>query len=327
MKKIIIAISFIVIFSTDMHGQMIDRIPESRIKAHFISSWLYFRMRQNPLLSYEETRYRGGEWRRPWEMFMPPEFTIWHSPDIKILPWYDESLNPRLGFISFGDNTDGLYIIEKGSGITGVKWEYFVDGVMTGNKFPVDTVHVNVYDSIFPFDNRFLAYVTPSGEIGFYSGNISWGSWRNLNMDIDLLGVSYIRGVQFGLQRLRRLPDGWITNIRENLPEYSDWDFVFAAKSFLTGGRLLITAPPEQAHEHLEFLFYSDHPEKTGDEEGVFYEFKYIYPTATRSISERRLEKRKLSPEELENIWDTSLRHFFDFWRPFEEPEIVIEDE
>ena len=319
MKRIIITISLICVFLTNMQGQ-VDRSLKFTIEQQFFSSWLYFRLTKNPMFSEEIRNPPRGEMRRPWQHLLPPEYTYDYQPDIKILPWYDESLNSGLGFEFFG-YTDGLYIIEKGDGITGVKSEFNVSIL---ERIPVDTMHVNVYDSIFPFDNRFLVYVSNSGEIGFYSGNIGWDNWRNLNMSRGLVGVAYIRGVQFGLQRLRRMPDEWITGVRENLPQYDGWDFAFADRSFLTYGRLLITAPPNQAPDHLEFLFYSDHPQKTGDEEGVYYEFRYILPTIINDISERRLEKRKLTPEEVQKMRETDLRYFVDPWQRWE---VIIEIE
>ena len=182
-----------------------------------------------------------------------------------------------------------------------------------------DTVHVSVYDSLFHYDNRFLVYVPEidRGPIYFYSGNVEWDGWRYLNFGVNhLRDVAYVRGVQFGLQELRwRLPDEWIEDFNEYLPEYSGWEFACADKSFFTHGRLLITSPHEKATEYMEFLFYSDNPEKTGDKVGVYYEFKYIFPTIIKSISERRMEKRKLTTEEFEKIRSTSLRYFLDPWR------------
>ena len=177
MKKKAITLFLSCVFLTNIHGQadvLLEqrikdserRLLESRIKSTFLGWWLDFRLQYNPLKSNED-KFQNGLKRDPFDILLPHEFTIEHLADIKVLPWYDEKANSRLGYISFS-NTDGLYIIEKGDGITGIKWEtqWSQSPII---RIPVDTIHVNVYDSIFPFDNRFLIFMPgkDQGQIHF----------------------------------------------------------------------------------------------------------------------------------------------------------------
>jgi hypothetical protein len=266
----------------------------------FFTDWLYFRMVTNPTLNDKETRDEWGRWKNHWKVLLPPDFDTDYQSDIKITPWCCPPFIVK-----------DWYVVEKKDGLTAIKWDYFTYDKIT----PIDTVHYNVSDSLYLYDNRFLA-VNVDGRIRFYSGNIRWDDWRKLNIPNQLRLVAYIRGVQFGLQDIDYLKKEWIPDIEAIYPEYVDWDFVYSFFApVLTHGRVIVTSPKGKALEYLEFLYYTDNPERTGDKEDVYYEMKYKLPTTITSIKERHLEKRKLTREEVKHLRETSLTWFFGTWK------------
>jgi hypothetical protein len=290
------------------YGQ--DKELQDKIRERFFTRWLYFRMEKTPLLSYDDIHDQYGRLRYPWEILLPEEFSNMHEMQIKILPWYSQESHHGLKL----QGEDFFFIIEKGDGLTGIKWDYFTYEQVT----PIDTLHINVYDSLFLYDNRFLAAHCLDGRIRFYSGNVLWDDLKEVINIPSLDCVAYIRGVQFGIQRIRELKPEWVSAITGQFPEYSGWEFVYAEEApVLTYGQVLITAPTGKAKDCLEIIYYTDNPAVTGDEEDVYYEMKYKLPTDIKMITERRLEKRKLPAEETQRLRKSPLLNFFDRWKGY----------
>jgi hypothetical protein len=101
------------------------------IEREFMTEWHYFRMQKNPLLSYEETHDKWGNWKYP---FLIPEefFDKQCTPIINVRHWADiQKYNQEKGYVAVLDTN--FYLIEKGNGITGVGWSWDV------KKNPPDT--------------------------------------------------------------------------------------------------------------------------------------------------------------------------------------------
>ncbi|MDR3286359.1 MAG: hypothetical protein LBT27_02830 [Prevotellaceae bacterium] len=63
-----------------------------QIRINFITDWEYFRMKKNPLLTYEETHTEWGYWKRPSQVkgLLPDSFyNKNYEPDIKVYRWED----------------------------------------------------------------------------------------------------------------------------------------------------------------------------------------------------------------------------------------------
>lgn len=296
------------------------------IQVEFITDWAYFRMRRNPLLAYKETHTEWGEWKRPSQVkgILPDTFfTKNYEPDIKIYRW--EYVYKRCPGCEQVRNPF-LYIVEKEDGIAGIRREWFTHKI-------IDTLRLNVYDSIFPYDNRFLVYYTEHEDVRkciFYSGNVDWVE-PFFNDDMTIKDVAMLRGVQFGLEYVRKLEQKMIDSLRKLRPEYPDYVYVTADESFVSRGKILIAGHEKTILDYIEFIFYSDDPIKTGDSRGVYYEMRYLLPSNIKSITERRLVKRKLTEEEHNKMFLSLnyLRTFRDMTYEMKEEELVgkVEDE
>ncbi len=229
---------------------------------------------------------------------------------------------PKNGYISFPD--EGFYLVEKGNGYTNEK-RNFSDSVL-------DVVHLNLYDSIFPYDNRFLikyVYTDKSfvDHFSFHSGNVEWGDWKDTGFVHDVDVVGYIRGVQFKVDNVFQFSSEFsdkIKKFRPNFPNYvytSNHSYTLLGKSCL-----IIGAPSGKEDELVEYIYYSNLPEKTGDpDETHYYEMRYILPTKIKSVKERHLEKRRLTDEEQKYVlnWDNKMFPFLER-KPVEEKVIVL---
>ncbi|MDR3226555.1 MAG: hypothetical protein LBT56_02655 [Prevotellaceae bacterium] len=307
MKKILLILSLLCVLSVNTKAQNLPISEElfRHIRINFITDWEYFRMQKNPILTYEETHTESGSWKRTVQVkgILPDTFhTNNYEPEIKVYRW--EDIQKRNLYCEQVRNPF-FYVIEKGDGLTAIRSNIWTDEIL-------DTLHLNVYDSIFPYDNRFLVYHNEYEDpykFIFYSGNVDWGEIGN-NESID--GAGMIRGVQFGLEYATRMEQKMIDSLRKLRPEYPDYVYATADESFLSRGKILIAGHENNLSDYIEFIFYSDDSTKTKDKKGVYYEMRYLLPTNITSITERRMEKRKLTDEERKKILTTYLRKFRD---------------
>lgn len=322
MKYIVILLITVFSYFSSISGQEIHWEKKMKIEMYFLTDWEYFRMQKNPLLTYEET-HDGANWKVPFlipKKFYRDDFT----PDIKISRWVEEDrgYTDLKGKTHFYVDIGGasFYIVEKRNGLLGLKKNFYTEEIL-------DSMQLNIYDSIFPYDNRFMAVDKGNNRFTFHSGNVLWGEWRDIGFihDVDIVGL--VRGVQFGVERVRPLIWEESQAIRRLRPEYPDYVYAHADRSLLSSTHLLIAAPQGKEDQLVEFIYYTNKPEKTGDENlEHFYEMRYILPTEIKSIKERRLEKRLLSDEEKEMIFNVENKMFF-FIDPLRviEPEEIIE--
>ena len=297
-----------------------DRVLFVNFQMEFISKWLYFRMQKNPLLTCEETHTQWGEWKHPDKTGIFPDtfFTKDYQPDIKVHTWekiYKRPKNPYYEQIQ----TPFLYVIEKGNGITGIRKKRWTDEIL-------DTVQINCYDSIFPYDNRFLIkhnpYETPRKFL-FYSGNVSWEPLYKTYIS----EAGFMRGVQFGVEHVKELKREMMDSVRKLRPEYPDYVYATADESFLSKRPILIAGPENRISDYIEYIFYTDDTIKTGGDKYDFYEIRYVLPTVVKSISERRMIKRKLTEEEKKVVGSSYLSLFVEDYAGFWGLRDEVEDE
>ncbi|MDR2406980.1 MAG: hypothetical protein LBE13_02545 [Bacteroidales bacterium] len=310
MKKILLILSLICGLFVKMEAQRKtnDRELLLDIRSRFITEWEYFRMLKNPLIPDEE-KYENRSFKRP--AILPDTFhTKWYEPDIKIYRWEDvyKRCPPYINCEQV--RNPFFYIIEKGDGIRGIRRNIWTDEIL-------DTIQINSYDSIFPYDNRFLIY-NPEYEnpdkFVFYSGNVDWIE-PFFNNIVTIGGAAMMRGVQFGLEYVEDLQPKFTDSLRKLRPEYPNYVYATAGESFISRGKILIAGHENSISDYIEFIFYSDDPTKTGDSTSVYYEMRYLLPSNIKSITERRMEKRKLSDGEQKKMLSSYLRNFRDMTR------------
>jgi hypothetical protein len=303
MKRIVFA-ALTMFYAINVFAQELSDESRITIRREFVSSWSYFRILKDPTVSIEKYRSRGG-WIIP-DIF-PEKFYRSYMPQIKIYP---VKTNWSSKIVNLDDRY--FYVIEKDNGMTGVN-------VRTWDHSLKDTLRVSVNDSIFPYDNRFLVYYTPYtwdgkwiGKTYFCAGNVQWCAPKDIPVmkEVDMMG--YIRGVQFDVRYVRYFNEVYSNSIKKYRPDYPDYEYTRAQRSLLSLGHLLIGAPKGKAGELIEFIYYTDNPKKTGDERGQYYEMRYILPSEIKSIKERRLEKRKLTEEEIKELIDSPLSYFIE---------------
>jgi hypothetical protein len=326
MKGIVLALIYVFLSQFNGYGQNYDKgISDdiyNLIRSKFISKWHYFRMKKNPLLSYEETHNEWGEWKYPYLVpnLIPKKFfDDNYSPVIKVRRWYPTFQKYNSDNKSIIINDTNFYIVEKSNGITGIKWDYFSD---LTKLIPLDTMHVYVYDSLFPYDNRFLVYHTRDNKILFCSGNVQWDHPMNhseLNWLTRIDRIGYIRGVQFDVNFVQKIEREPLEEIRRLRPEYSNYVYAKGRTRYaFNKGRVLIGAPEGKEIDLIEYIFYSNDPDKTNDsDKNNMYEMRYVVPSEIKTISERRMERRKLSPEEWAVIKESILYEFYDYWETY----------
>lgn len=323
MKHIVIIL--LISLSTPIFCQNISFDTKIDLKYNFITDWVYFRMQKNPLLPYEETHDERGGWTNPFK-FHRSFFDTYMVQDLKISRWVEDGYYTDLKgkehfYVDFIEGSR-FYIAEKRNGLPGVK-RY---AGLKGEELLPDSTCLDIYNELFPYDNRFLAVDKGNNQFTFHSGNVLWGEWRDIGFihDVDVVGL--VRGVQFGVERVR--PFIWEESqaIRRLRPEYPDYVYAHADRSLLSSTHLLIAAPQGKEDQLVEFIYYTNKPEKTGDENlEHFYEMRYILPTEIKSIKERRLEKRLLSDKEKEMILsgENDMIYFVDPLRVIEPDEII----
>ena len=315
MKRIVITALMISVFLS-MQSQEIGWERKSDIRSLFESNWLRFRALNNPLIPDSVIRNARGSF----SFLLPGGFFMYYRTDITITRWgmsrWFEPVRPGSSMNQFIDIPHTFYLVEKTDGLTGVKWEWFADNQMK------DTIHVNVYDSIFPFDNRFLIrrgvhQVTGEQRFSFHSGNVEWGDWRDAIFMRRVDFVGYIRGAQFGIENVFVFRQDFSDKIRNFRPEFPD--FVYTSNrytaSLLGNSDVIIGAPEGREDEHVEFIFYSNIYERTGDPDVEnFYEIRFVLPTHIQSIKERRFEHRLLTEEEKQFILnrENNMRRFIE---------------
>ncbi|MDR1199923.1 MAG: hypothetical protein LBK94_13100 [Prevotellaceae bacterium] len=323
MKKILLILGLICGLHVDAEAQKKTNDIELLfdIRSRFITEWSYFRMQKNPLLTYEETHTEWGAWKRPDQVIgVIPDtfFTKDYEPDIKIYRW--EDIYKRSLYCEHCEQVRNpfFYVIEKGDGITGIRHNVWTNEIL-------DTLQLNVYDSIFPYDNRFLIYnpeyENPNKFI-FYSGNVDWIE-PFFNSKVTIVGAAKMRGVQFGLEYVARVEQKITDSLRKLRPEYPDYVYATADESFISRGRILVAGHENSISDYIEFIFYSDDSIKTGDSKGIYYEMRYLLPSNIKSITERRMVKRKLTEEEQNKMLRSYLRKFRDMTREMEEEEFI----
>ena len=271
----------------------------------FDTDWLYFRMKANPLLSREQT-HDGVNWKiSPSRVLLPDSIRKKnYMPDIKISEWGEfrgsDYIDRPFSLPHFG-----FYLVEKGDGYTGVKKTFMTDSI-------IDIIHLNIYDSIFPYDNRFLVKYLYTDKTSFteyyscHSGNVMWGDWKDVGYIKGVDYCGYFRGVQFGIEKVMHFNQKFSDKIKSFRPDFPNYVYTQNRSiSLLTNGFVIIGAPEGKEDELVEYIFYSNMPEKTGDpDESHYYEMRYILPTQIKSVKERRLEKRRLTDEEQQYILD-----------------------
>lgn len=318
MKRLVILLLLTNIYSL-IFCQEITREIKLDIQIQFETGWMYFRMQKNPLLSFEETHDEYGQWKRPSLVLHIEKFingNYW--PSIKISYWGIPTSQKGERYVRM--DVPHLFLIEKGNGYTGIKKDYIA-------KKTIDSVTVNVYDSLFPYDNRLLVANDGWGNYTFHSGNVDWGKWDDVRFKRQIDMVGYVRGVQLGVDQVKYFDPEFSERIRQYRPDFPDYDYTESHKSGVTNGRLLIGAPHGKEDQRIEFIYYSNNPAKTGDNNPrQWYEMRYIMPTVIKSITERRWEVRKLDKEEMENFFkeENPLRYYTEYYRVIE-PEIIID--
>lgn len=301
------------------------------IQFEFDTRWMYFRMLQNPLIPNEK-KYVDGSRARPSDLFpLEKIYSEGYLPEIKISKWGKSkgSLPSKTGINQFVDLGDccGFYLVEKADGYTAAKRAFMTDSL-------IDRVHLDIYDSIFPYDNRFLVkylYTDKksfSERFSFHGGNAEWGDWRETGFmhEVDIVG--YFRGVQFGIEDVFRFRFDFSEKIRKFRPSFPDYVYTCNARPSLLSRRWVIIGAPKGREDQLvEYIYYTNLPAKTGDADKThYYEMRYVLPTVTESVKERRLEKRRLTDEEQKYILDNDnkMGYFIDFADEPDE-EIIIE--
>jgi hypothetical protein len=319
MKRIIALILILNSFSPTLFCQNIDREQKLRIIDYFMTDWEYFRMKANPMLTYEQTHDEWGRWKPPF--LIPDSFYLkrynsvltisqWGAPKgVLVIPPSKMNQYVRMGFHS------NLFLVEKRNGLLGVRKDY--------NTGKLDTLSLNIYDSIFPYDNRFLASYIGNNKYTFQSGNTLWGDWKDVGMMRRVDFIGYVRGVQFNVENVRYYSSEFSEKIKKFRPNYPNYEYTDAqSSSLLSHSWLLIGAPVGKEDQLVEFIYYSNFPEKTGDHDtSHFYEMRYILPTQITSIKERHLEKRLLTKEEKNFLLDkeNGLRRYIEIYSPLEE--------
>ncbi|GHT19618.1 hypothetical protein FACS189429_7450 [Bacteroidia bacterium] len=269
-----------------------------RIESEVKSSWLYFRRDANPLLNKDSIWDKWmRDYKSPWEIFQIQQYISGYDMSIKIKPCLEE-LPANWTFMDKNLCRENFFIVEKSNGYPLVKIDFETGEIL-------DSVNINLYDSIFPYDNRFLVARKKNGYFTCISGNAQWGSWDDTGLVCHIETAGYVRGVQFGVQCIKPYRKKISEAINKYRPEYPDYVYAEAYKSLLADCILLIAAPIWKEDSLIEFIFYSNYPEKTGDNNpNNIYEFRYILPTYIKSIKERRLEKRRLTDEERKHLFD-----------------------
>ena len=309
MKRIIILIALINL-TLSSNSQEIDREKEWDIRTQFETDWMYFRMLKNPLIPDNE-KFVDNSWANPYNMFLPEKMRKEdYRAEIKISKW-GKTVSYFYNEIWQFNGDDDFYLVEKKDGYTGIKKSYFPEAIL-------DSMQLNVYDSIFPYDNRFLArYLgkTKGGEykFSFYSGNVQWGEWKDVGYRRTIEVVGYIRGVQFGIENVLRFQQEFSDKIKLFRPEYPNYVYTSNRwSSLLTKACVIIGAPEGKEDQLVEYIYYSNDVDKTGDaDETHYYEMRYILPTQIESIKERRLEKRRLTDDEQQYILNRENEMYF----------------
>jgi hypothetical protein len=266
----------------------------------FFTDWIYFRMLKNPLLSYEDIYRQDGLWESPYHLFLPEKMLgNNYDYDVKISCW-GKSKTANYQYIDI--RATYFYLIEKNNGLLGLKRSYFPEAIL-------DSVQLNIYDGIFPYDNHFLAVRErtineDNYKFTFHSGNVQWGTWKDAGFIRRVDYCGYIRGVQFGIENVFQFRQGFSDKIKQFRPEYPDYVYTCNRyRSLLTPVCVIIGAPQGKEDQLIEYIYYTNNVGKTGDtDESHYYEMRYILPTQIQSIKERRLEKRLLSDEEKKYI-------------------------
>ena len=329
-KAIILIICLSMSFYTNAQEKTLKDVQEEfkqLISDWFFSNWLHFRMAKNPLLSYDE-KYRYGQLRTSAAFLLPDNFfKDFYEAQFKISVWEDmpETVeDEKWGYYSV--RSPYYFIIEKGDGITAVKSIYSFN---KGNG--PDTLRLNIYDSIFPYDNRFLVrYNVNNKRIEYLSGNVLWNGLKDdpfSPFNSRIIDAAFARGVQFGLREIpqREMEKTMTDSLRRLRPDFRDYVYTTANKSYLTKGKLLVGGPENKVSDYIEFIYYTIDPGKTGDSTYAWYEMRYVLPTRIESITERHWVKRKLTDEEV-----YILRHSYLGWfiEPYYYDDIInIEEE
>jgi hypothetical protein len=303
-----------------IHCQEISREVKWSILSQFDAQWLYFRMLKNPLLSYEET-HDGANWKNPSRLLLPNQLIGRdYFPDVKISRWGEPATG---GNKYIRMNMPDLYLVKKGDNMLYVEKNFRNDSIK-------NSLRVNVYDSIFPYDNCFLVCYDGWGNYTFQGGNVRWGEWQDVGFIKRVDYVGYARGVQFGIENVLPYNPEFSNKIKNFRPEFPNYVYTCnRLNSLLTKCCVIIGAPEGKEDQLIEYIYYTNIPEKTGDtDENHYYEMRYILPTQIKSIKERHLEKRRLTDEEQKYILEreNGMGFFIERKRKIEpEEEIIIE--
>jgi len=334
MKQMSFILSFInlLILAQTTLAQSYPKIEDVdvQIKSEFYSDWSYFRMWKNPLIP-DSIKYNVREIVIPSEVIFPQELRgKGYLPDIKISVWgkakgYSPTKTGQNQYIDLSNT--GFYLIEKKDGYDMVKRDWRTDSL-------IDAVHLNIYDSIFHYDNRFLIRYLYTDKksfnehFSFLSGNAEWGEWKDAGLMRDVDMVGFVRGAQFGIENVLYFRQDFSDKIKQFRPGFPN--YIYTANrypSLLSTRYVIIGAPAGKEDQLVEYIYYTNKPEKTGDANKThYYEMRYILPTNIESIKERHLEKRRLTEAEQKYILDSNngMLYYIE-WKPEPIDEEVIE--
>jgi hypothetical protein len=319
MKRIITIVLLINLFLSG-YGQQNDRERKKRefdITNQFEMDWYYFRMLKNSEIP-DTVKYIDRSRANPYRMFQPEKMrysggAYYYWPDIKISDWGKSKGDKPNEYVDL--RSSNFYLVEKKDGLLSINKNILTEEVL-------DSIRLNIYDSIFPYDNRFLVVnkrknvIVDGSDYTFHSGNVEWGEWRDVGFWRAVDHCGYIRGVQFGIENVIKFRQEFSDKIRAFRPDFPNYVYTENRDiSLLTNGFVIIGAPKGKEDQLVEYIYYSNLPEKTGDsDETHYYEMRYILPTRIKSIKERRLEKRPLTNEEQKYIlnWENKMIMFLD---------------
>ena len=285
----------------------------------FEGKWLDYRMRTNPQIPHEV--WYDNENNQPRDFY-------------KVV--LNDTINPRLFELiytirKFPDSTytgglDGglgyhYYLVEKKENVFVKKFDG--DNYPDRNGSP-DSIKVNAYSELYPYDNYFVFYYDPNRGEPFaraIGGNIAWDAMPyRYNLPYGYINA---RLVQYQVKDpiyyggFLQLEKG-IRGDTLDLNKYKE--YYVARKSLLSNGPILISTPiwnydsGMSYDDEIEIIYYSRCPALTGDpKKRVICEVKYCIKPHVTDITERYPTIRNLSEEERSIVVGGNMRFFIDW--------------
>jgi hypothetical protein len=279
MKKGIITIFLFFVIGTNLLSQNppLSRYDTLRIKETVLDEWLFFRLLKDSANNITSRNSPSGYPINVYSRYLGKKYRN-YFPVIKITKW------PR---------EQDFYLVEKGDGMKLEDWNSWRE--------IIDSTQIHIHDSIFPYDDRILIVRTADDRVLTLSGNVEWMKWNPTSLPINIHRIGPVRGVQFGVDDVfDNFDKVYSDKVKRFRPEYPDYEYIGAGKSFLSTRGLIMGASKGDAGNYMELIFYTNNDKMTGDTVRThFYEMRYILPREIKSIKERHLEKRLLTDEEL----------------------------